>query len=401
MKDDEYDSIINKFLIKIIKKFKNKNNYYSNFYQKNIFINFLYSEFEKFLQCTNLNGQIVYLDGIPSYFQNLRYDIIDSLIDNSIYFTFSPFDKIINEEFNVLSHNFQREMQYDEIIEKLQQENNNNIINYEKIEPSILAFHEKGIQFSIICTNKNDKKFKNLKIYLEEINSQAKEYFNKIHPNQIYEENNRPETLKTPEELENEENLLDELLRIFNHSNKNIKIIKNTIKKKFDRYVFTKDNFVKMFLLIMRIRAEIPTIIMGETGCGKTFLVKMFSLLYNIPQQENENEGNQSENDINLDYIYTLKFHSGITDKDINNFIEETIRKVNKKDKDELNRNMKIFNKDYDDDKKLKDKEYYDTFILWRLFKKFPKGYKQYNKKEVKKSIKEDIESRKIINKLL
>ena len=161
LKDKEYDSIINKFLIKIIKKFKNKNNYYPNFYQKNIFINFLYSEFEKFLQCTNLNGQIVYLDHIPSYFQNLRYDIIDSLIDNSIYFTFSPFDKIINEEFNVLSHNFQREMQYDEIIEKLQQENNNNIINYEEIEPSILAFHEKGIQFSIICTNKNDKKFKN------------------------------------------------------------------------------------------------------------------------------------------------------------------------------------------------------------------------------------------------
>ena len=294
-------------------------------------------------------------------------------------------------------------MQYDEIIEKLQQENNNNIINYEKIEPSILAFHEKGIQFSIICTNKNDKKFKNLKIYLEEINSQAKEYFNKRkkrrknNPNEIYEENNYLEILKIPEELEKEEKLLDELLRIFNHSNKNIKIIKNIIKKKFDRYVFTKDNFVKMFLLIMRIRAEIPTIIMGETGCGKTFLVKMFSLLYNIPQQENENEGNQSENDINLDYIYTLKFHSGITDKDINNFIEETIRKVNKKDEDELNRNMKIFNKDYDDDKKLKDKEYYDTFILWRLFKKFPKGYKQYNKKEVKKSIKEDIESRKII----
>ena len=405
--NNEFDYNINTFLIENIRNLKNISNYYPNFYQKNIFINFLYSEFEKFMQCAHLNGEIVFSDKIiPDYFQNLRSDIIDSLIKNSIYFTFSPFDEIINKEFNTFSNfniNSLRENKYDEIIEKLQQEKINNIINYEKIEPSILAFHEKGIQFSIISTDKNDKKFKNIKKYIENVNLQAKYYSNKsknkkkIYSYKNIEEHNYLEVIKIPEELEKEGKLLDELLRIFNHTKNDIKIIKGIIKKKFDRYVFTKDNFVKMFLLIMRIRAGIPTIIMGETGCGKTFLVKMFSLLYNIPQREYENEQNLSENDINLDYIYILKFHSGITDKDINNFIKRTIEKVNDKDEKECNKYINIFNKDYNKDVDLKDKEYENTFILMRIFKKFPEGYKKYNIKEVKQSIKNDIKSRKVI----
>lgn len=162
------------------------------------------------------------------------------------------------------------------------------------------------------------------------------------------------EKIKIPDELEKEEKLLDELLSIFNHKKNDIKIIKDIIKKQFERYVFTKDNFIKKFLLIMRIRAGIPTILMGETGCGKTYLVRMFSLLYNIPQHISEinpsesdipqhkskinpsesdipqhiSEVNPSENDINM---YTLKFHSGITDEDINNFIKKLLKQLNKK----------------------------------------------------------------------
>ncbi|CAM2726708.1 unnamed protein product [Rotaria socialis] len=39
-------------------------------------------------------------------------------------------------------------------------------------------------------------------------------------------------------------------------------------------YVLTPDNFVKMLLIYMRVQSEIPVLIMGETGCGKTALIQ-------------------------------------------------------------------------------------------------------------------------------
>ena len=41
-----------------------------------------------------------------------------------------------------------------------------------------------------------------------------------------------------------------------------------------DNYVITSDNFKKMKLIVYRINANIPVILMGETGCGKTSLIK-------------------------------------------------------------------------------------------------------------------------------
>ncbi|CAM4941343.1 unnamed protein product [Rotaria socialis] len=38
-------------------------------------------------------------------------------------------------------------------------------------------------------------------------------------------------------------------------------------------YVLTADNYVKMLLIYMRIQSNLPVLIMGETGCGKTALI--------------------------------------------------------------------------------------------------------------------------------
>ena len=42
----------------------------------------------------------------------------------------------------------------------------------------------------------------------------------------------------------------------------------------FSNYALTPDNILKMILIILRVRANVPVIIMGETGCGKTSLVR-------------------------------------------------------------------------------------------------------------------------------
>ena len=58
-----------------------------------------------------------------------------------------------------------------------------------------------------------------------------------------------------------------------------IKSLENIIKK--NKFVITLDNFRKMILILYRINANIPVILMGETGCGKTFLIKNLNLLLN------------------------------------------------------------------------------------------------------------------------
>jgi len=47
-------------------------------------------------------------------------------------------------------------------------------------------------------------------------------------------------------------------------------------------YALTHDNLLKMVLILLRIRANVPVIIMGETGCGKTSLVRHLAVTCNI-----------------------------------------------------------------------------------------------------------------------
>ena len=75
-------------------------------------------------------------------------------------------------------------------------------------------------------------------------------------------------------------------------------------------YVFTADNFVKMILILLRIRSNIPVIMMGETGCGKTSLIRKLS--------EMKNNGN-------ADKMKILNIHAGTNDNDIINFLKEKV----------------------------------------------------------------------------
>ena len=57
------------------------------------------------------------------------------------------------------------------------------------------------------------------------------------------------------------------------------------IEEKNNNYVITNDNFKKMILLIYRILADVPVIIMGDTGCGKTALITKLNQLLNNGQK--------------------------------------------------------------------------------------------------------------------
>jgi energy-coupling factor transporter ATP-binding protein EcfA2 len=117
---------------------------------------------------------------------------------------------------------------------------------------------------------------------------------------------------------------LEEIKKVLNLKN-NVKITETKFKynnielenleKITDKYVFTADNYIKMILIILRIRANIPIIMMGETGCGKTSLIKIIAEL--MKQSEINNE-NKNESPMK---IYNI--HAGINDHDIIDWIKK------------------------------------------------------------------------------
>jgi len=77
-------------------------------------------------------------------------------------------------------------------------------------------------------------------------------------------------------------------------------------------YVLTPDNLLKMVLILLRISANVPVVVMGETGCGKTSLIRYLSTVCQI------------------DFI-VYNIHSGISKDEIVNKIlhenKESLRK--------------------------------------------------------------------------
>ncbi|ETO32737.1 hypothetical protein RFI_04379, partial [Reticulomyxa filosa] len=51
-------------------------------------------------------------------------------------------------------------------------------------------------------------------------------------------------------------------------------ITKKLCEGEFKHYVLTYDNILKMINIVFNIRSNLPTVLMGETGCGKTVLIK-------------------------------------------------------------------------------------------------------------------------------
>ncbi|KAL3881517.1 hypothetical protein ACJMK2_027949 [Sinanodonta woodiana] len=80
-----------------------------------------------------------------------------------------------------------------------------------------------------------------------------------------------------------------------------------------DTYELTTDNVKKILAIYMRFRCDIPVIIMGETGCGKTRLVKFLCALQTPPGTDVKN-------------MILMKVHGGTTTADIKRKVEEARR---------------------------------------------------------------------------
>ncbi|KAL4499721.1 hypothetical protein ABPG72_017261 [Tetrahymena utriculariae] len=95
---------------------------------------------------------------------------------------------------------------------------------------------------------------------------------------------------------------------------------KQKFEKEFSNMIIQQDNFFKISTTYLRIRSNIPIIFMGETGIGKTALIKYLTYL--------------------IDGIFESKtIHAGATEKEIIKLVEE----LEKKAQQNLNKKIILF----------------------------------------------------------
>lgn len=79
-------------------------------------------------------------------------------------------------------------------------------------------------------------------------------------------------------------------------------------------YQLTMDNSLKLMAIFMRLRCNNPVVIMGETGCGKTRMIKYLSDLH------------LRSTVIQVQHLIHVKIHGGTTAKEIANKVDQAER---------------------------------------------------------------------------
>jgi hypothetical protein len=269
------------------------------YYQINSFIDVLAVQFKKFNQNYFLNARQLRIKNLKA--QTIRTFIVESFIKLTRHFTEGAFTDLLKsqeETHKAIVGKYNEEEDINNAVKNLAINEKKEIISFDKIDPSLLFFHEGEGQLFSIITNKK-KSTQEYKDLLDLQNSQAikkKDFISEL-PN--YRKYTQKQFLKE----------LKDILDITNPVEKGVEE-RISLEEIAGNYVFTADNFVKMALILIRIRSNIPVIMMGETGCGKTSLIRKLSEL--------KNNGNG-------DKMKILNIHAGTTDKDIIDFITNKV----------------------------------------------------------------------------
>ncbi len=91
------------------------------------------------------------------------------------------------------------------------------------------------------------------------------------------------------------------------------------IERMLGDYIIIEDNYKKMVLILFRIFTNIPVILMGETGCGKTELIKQLMKMLH-------------KGDMN--FLITKNMHSGVKESEIIEIIEKAEKKLDESKSD-------------------------------------------------------------------
>ena len=353
----------------LLKKFLNINN--PNYYQITSFISIIGTQLKLFhnnifLDIRNINENAL----INNNLKRIRSFFINCLINVTKHFIKSAYSNILEEQEIINKYqnkNYDEEEAEEEAKKKLSERK---VVSYDQIEPSLMVFNNDGQSITFISTgNENDNEKNILNAFLStQTNNKIKSptEYSKLKSEDFYEEliklldlhrkiiYNEKQNQNKKNNEQNNKNQENNIIKVQsnkhqinkNDKNKQIKnnydfdddnnniidlnqiVLENEIdytqyytyyKEKYwqsideivDSYIFTSDNFIKLILIITRIKSNLPVILMGETGCGKTSLIRiLYDLQFKYVDQKKDEEM----------LIYNI--HAGITDNDIINFIK-------------------------------------------------------------------------------
>lgn len=240
---------------KIIKEKFNITN--PTYYQISSFINLLATEFRMFSQSIYLNVDLLRQNGQVKQQDLLKVCrlVLDSLTKVTISITKGAYSNIISEQKDTYDKILDSNQAEKKAVERL---NKPEQISFDMINPSLVLFNEDKQSLSIISTAaKNSAEYKALKqlmnastptteIELSDYKSMDKEMFLSEVKNVLNLRN-----CITEEEKQKQNSKLD------------------SIESIVGSYIFTADNYIKMVMILLRIRSRIPVIMMVRLDVGK------------------------------------------------------------------------------------------------------------------------------------
>ena len=278
----------NKTCNTLIKKYFKINN--PTFYQIKCFIDIIGSQLKSFTNNYHLTverlTEVGSLKG-DKELNKMRDYILNALIENTEHFTKGAYGNLIQSQENSQKIQSNEKFNEEDILKNaLEILSKREVISYQQIKPSLIFSNLDGMSLSII---------QNCDIYSNEYkllkrlyNSDQDNYTRKLIDYQkLSSEDFLPE-LKKVLNLQNEvDKEFEKEIEVEEMVNGEIKKVKKyeklkSIKNIVGSYVFTADNFIKLILVLFRIEANIPVIMMGETGCGKTSLIRIMAQLMGI-----------------------------------------------------------------------------------------------------------------------
>ena len=278
--------------------FENINIKNPNFYQIISFINLISEQLKLFTNSYYLNTSILNeIKNFKKNLDNIRFFFVYSLTLITKYFIISSYDNILKGQEITYS---QQKGKTD--IEKAKEKSREILLqkepfSIEKIRPSMIFINEDGQSISeIITCKKNTEEYNLLKaIYNSDLQDESRGVLD-------YSQLTSKEFLIEVKKVLDLVNPIDDFDKL-SPKTKGGKPLK-TLEKIVESYVFTADNFIKLILISLRLRTNIPVIMMGETGCGKTSLIRIIATLKDIK-------------------MHIFNIHAGIEDKDIIKFLDD------------------------------------------------------------------------------
>ena len=275
LKQEECRQLLDKYNKK---KFKNYHQFYT-------YIKVLADQLRKFSINYYLMVENLFSNKLSG---NIRNDIVKAFLDLTDFFAAGAFDGIVFEQ-NMLTDNkqnnyYNEKEEIENAIEKLSIEKTN--INFDELnDKGFIFINNDGQSLTIITCAKKDTK-----IYQK---------LDKLYNSGLKFGDEKDKHLNIPDfsKMTKNEEYLEIIKRIVD-SKEDIQ----TIKKKLGAYVFNTDNFFKMVQILLRFRAGIPVLIMGETGCGKTSLINAIAKINNYK-------------------MITFNIHAGVNDNEIVQFM--------------------------------------------------------------------------------